>query len=176
MPSGPAHNAGSQPAVASFDPKRILLTLVDHGVDFLVIGAEAAILQGAPLDATLDVDVTASRSERNLRNLAAALRELEAELRLPDPDEHVPLPLNVPMLKQMSVLTLMTRFGPLDVLFDPAGAPPYRDMKKSASELNTFGVLVMVASLDDIVAMKRAAGREKDAAHLVAILEHLRRR
>ncbi|MEA2433282.1 MAG: hypothetical protein QOG54_739 [Actinomycetota bacterium] len=160
--------------MADFDLKRILFALLDHGVDFVVIGAEAAILQGAPLDATLDVDVAASHSERNLRKLAAALRELAAELRVPDPEEHVAIPLDAPMLKQMSVLTLMTRFGPLDILFDPAGAPPYTEMRKSASEINAFGVLVRVASLADIVSMKRAAGREKDAAHLIKILVYMR--
>src|SRR5687767_13472766 len=100
---------------------------MDYGVDFVVIGASAGILQGVPLAATEDLDVTAARGQPNLKRLATALSELDARLRLPDPEEEVSMPLDAAMLRSMSVLTLSTRFGSFDILFSPAGAPSYEE-------------------------------------------------
>lgn len=155
------------------DERKILEVLVDHGVDFVVIGATAAIFQGAPIAATLDLDVSAATTKKNLERLAVALRDLEASLRLPDPDERVEMPLDARMLETLSVVTLMTRFGPFDVLFAPSGSPAYAELKANAVEVAPFGLLVRVASIEDLVSMKKAAGREKDAAHLEVLLRLL---
>ena len=153
------------------DSEAILKVLVDHGVDFVVIGASAAILQGVPIAATLDLDVSAASTKANLERLASALHELGARLRLPDPEEHVEMPLDARMLASLSVVTLTTRFGPFDVLFAPSGAPPYKDLRRRAAEVAPFRLAFRVASIEDLIAMKRAAGREKDAAHLTVLLE-----
>lgn len=155
----------------SANEKKIFEALVDHGVDFVVIGASAAILQGVPIAATMDLDVTASTTKRNLERLAAAVRDLEASLRLPDPEEHVDMPLDARTLETLSAVTLMTRFGPFDVLFAPSGSPPYTELRANAVEVAPFGLVVRVASIEDLIAMKRAAGREKDALHLEVLLE-----
>ncbi|HWF14692.1 MAG TPA: hypothetical protein VG244_00785 [Acidimicrobiales bacterium] len=65
----------------------ILAILNRHQVDYIVIGAFAAIAQGAPLEATHDVDVTPRRDSENLRRLSAALTELDARIRVDDLDE-----------------------------------------------------------------------------------------
>ena len=157
----------------SANERKILEALVDNGVDFVVIGASAAIFQGAPIAATMDLDVTAAITKRNLERLAAALRDLDASLRLPDPEEHVEMPLNARMLETLSVVTLMTRFGPFDVLFAPSGSPAYPELRANAVEVAPFGLLVRVASIEDLITMKRAAGREKDALHLEVLLDFL---
>jgi hypothetical protein len=51
-------------------------------VDYVVIGAFAAIAQGAPLEATHDIDLTPGRSADNLGRLSVALSELGARLRV----------------------------------------------------------------------------------------------
>jgi hypothetical protein len=159
--------------VRSANEKKIFEALVDHGVDFVVIGAAAAILQGAPIAATMDLDVTAATTRKNLERLAAALRDLEASLRLPDPEEHVDMPLDARILETLSVVTLMTRFGPFDVLFAPSGSPGYPELRANAVEVAPFGLVVRVASIEDLISMKRAAGREKDALHLEVLLKFL---
>ena len=63
-------------------PEGILETLAHHGVDYVVIGGVAAILQGVALPRTLDLDVAASHGKTNLRRLSAALEEMGAKLRL----------------------------------------------------------------------------------------------
>ena len=65
----------------------ILATLTRHQADYMVIGAFAAIAQGAPLEATHDVDVTPRRDTENLRRLSVALTELDARIRVDDLDE-----------------------------------------------------------------------------------------
>jgi hypothetical protein len=60
-------------------------------------------------------------------------------------------------------LTFDTRFGPLDILGDPTGAPPYERLREGAGEkVRIDGEPVSVASLDHLIAMKEAAGRPKD--------------
>ena len=156
------------------DSEAILKVLVDHRVDFVVIGASAAILQGVPIAATLDLDVTMASTKANLTRLEAALRDLDARLRLPDPEEQVEMPLDARMLAGLSVVTLTTRFGPFDVLFSPSGAPPYEELKQRAAEVAPFHLALRAASIEDLIAMKRAAGREKDAVHVTTLIEYLK--
>ena len=59
--------------MTELDPERLLRTLVEHEVEFCVIGAVAAWLQGSPA-VTLDVDVMPRRDLDNAERLAAALR------------------------------------------------------------------------------------------------------
>lgn len=157
-------------------PEPILETLTRHCVDYVVIGSVAAILQGVELPRTLDIDVAASHGRTNLRKLSAALKEMDARLRLGSTAdaEALDAPIDDRMLAGVYVVTLMTRFGPFDVLFEPPGMPPFDDLKRRAARLERFGVEVPVAALEDVVASKRAAGREKDAAHLTILLEHLK--
>jgi hypothetical protein len=160
----------------TLSPERILETLDGHGVDYVVIGGVGAILQGVALPRTLDLDVAASHGRTNLRKLSVALKEMDARLRLGTAADAQSLdaPIDQRMLARVYVVTTITRFGPFDVLFEPPGMPPYADLKRRADHLERFGLEVPVASLSDIAASKRAVGREKDAAHLTILLEHLR--
>jgi hypothetical protein len=63
--------------IAELDPERLPRTLVDHKVEFCVIGAAAAWLQGNP-SVTLDIDVMPRRELSNADRLAAALNALAA--------------------------------------------------------------------------------------------------
>lgn len=74
----------------------------------------------------------------------------------------------------MSTITLDTDIGRIDFLAEPDGAPPYKDLKARAIPFDLDGVTVYVACIDDLIAMKRAAGRPKDLAH-IAELETIRR-
>jgi hypothetical protein len=156
-------------------PERILKALDRHGVDYVVIGGLGAILQGVDLPRTLDLDVAASHGIANLKKLTAALKEMKATLRLGTSEDGDALeaPIDQRMLKNVKVITMMTRYGPFDVLFEPPGMPSYRDLKRRADHVKRFGLDVPVASLADIVASKRVVGREKDAAHLTILLRFL---
>lgn len=132
------------------------------------------MLHDVPIQETLDVDVVPERRSKNLQALAHALKEMEARLRVPGDADGVEIPLDERTFHDVATLTFSTRFGPLDVLFEPAGAPRYAELDERAVVLQRFGVEVSVASVADLVAMKRATGREKDAAHLTILLEFMR--
>jgi hypothetical protein len=154
-----------------FSPERLLGTLTAYGVDFVVVGGIAAVLHGSAR-ITHDLDVCFAPDAANLRLLARALIDLGAGLRGVSDD--VPFVPDERSLRNVGLLTLDTEHGPLDVMVHPDGAPPYGRLRRNAqrAEVGAFGVLV--ASLDDLVAMKRAAARPKDLAD-VAELETIQR-
>jgi hypothetical protein len=64
---------------------------------------------------------------------------------------------------------LVTRAGRLDIAFEPAGVQGYDDLKTDAKRFEAFGVRFLVASLDDIIRSKEAAGRPKDLDDVVVL-------
>jgi hypothetical protein len=79
------------------------------------------------------------------------------------------------MLRHTQTLTLTTLDGDLDLLVDPDGSPGYATLRRNASRVELDGITVLVASIDDMIAMKRAAGRPQDLVDLES-LEIARRR
>ena len=147
-----------------------------HHVSFVIIGGIAARLHQTGY-ATVDVDICPARDEPNLGNLAAALRALGARLRVAgDPDglEFDPHP---DMLRQVTTMTLITAHGPLDLCFAPDGfAAGYDALSAQSVVITIADTAIPVASLDDVIASKRAAGRAKDIVALPELEAHLRRR
>ena len=160
-----------------FDPIPLLDTLQRHDVDFIVVGAAAAVSQGSPLP-TYDLDVTPARNPQNVERIVAALIDLDAKLRTPT--KPVTFPIDARMLASGEAWTLDTRFGSLDLVFAPAGTQGYEDLRRDALlvDLGTDKP-VLVASIRDVIRMKEASAREKDRMQLPALrrtLELLRRR
>ncbi len=155
----------------SLDATRLLGLLTARGVDFVVIGGVAAILHGGA-QFTEDLDICHATDPGNLRALAKVLIEVEATLRGAPAD--VPFTPDERTLRGVEVLTLRTSAGKLDVLTKPDGAPPFRTLRERADRLDVGAFAVLVASLPDLIAMKRAAGRPKDEI-AVEELEVIRR-
>jgi hypothetical protein len=142
-----------------FEPDRILQVLQQHRVQFVTIGGVAGTLHGSP-SFTNDLDVCYEREKENLERLAAALGELEARLRGVDDD--VPFLLDAETLGAGDHFTFVTKYGDFDCLGMPSGTRGYDDLITRARDMDLDGLTVAVASLDDLIAMKQAAGRPKD--------------
>ena len=143
----------------AFDPLLAVRVLNEHGVRFVIIGGFGARLQGSPT-LTNDVDVCYARDDANLEALAAALVEMRATLR--GAHEDVPFILDARTLRNGDHFTFITDAGNLDILGTPAGSPGFDELARAADRMELDGVSALVASVDDLIRMKRASARPKD--------------
>ena len=123
-----------------------------HGVRYLFIGKSGAILLGYP-STTQDVDIFPERSPENGRRIVAALRKLGFEINQQ---------LEAQIVNGKDFVQM--KMGPFDVdlVFAPDGISDFKEaFARSISE----GIF-KVANLRDIIASKRASGREKDRIEL----------
>lgn len=150
-------------------PERIVEVFDRHGVEYLVVGGVAARAYGATRE-TRDFDCLVRRAKVNLDQLALALRELHARLRvhgLSDAEAaQLPMQIDAASLNAIEISTWRTDAGDLDVLIDIPGRDGlrrrYEDLTPNARALEYAGVAVRVAGLGDIIASKEWANRPKD--------------
>jgi predicted nucleotidyltransferase len=153
-------------------PSALLTRLADADVDFVVIGAVAVVAHGH-IRTTRDVDITYATDQANVERLGRVLVETDARLR--GVAEVVPFIPDGRTLARVELLTLETREGSLDLLAHPPGAPGYDELRREADEIEIEGRAVRIASIEHLLAMKRAAGRPQDLLDIEA-LEILRAR
>ena len=156
-----------------FAPAELIGALNEARVEFIVIGGFAVAAHGFPR-ATKDVDIVPSPDAANLVRLAALLRDLDARVDgLGDfaADEFPHDPRDPQALREGGNFVLQTRLGRLDIMQWVPGIEPdlaYEHLQIAAVDTAFGGHPVRVCSRDDLIAMKRTAGRPQD-------LEDLRR-
>jgi hypothetical protein len=148
--------------VTELDPERLLRTLVEHKVEFCVIGAVAAWLQGNP-SVTIGLDVMPRRDLDNAERLAAALGSLGA--RPQGGGERVDLEGADFLGWQKQHFD--TDAGPLDVIPVAAAIGGFEDVATTELALGDFSVRVL--TIDEVIASKEKLGRPKDTAALPAL-------
>ena len=151
----------------AFDPLKAFRVLLQHGVRFVIIGGLAGRLLGSPT-VTNDLDICYGRDPANLERLANALRALKARLR--GVDEEVPFELDAESLAAGDTFTFVTDAGYLDIIGTPAGTTGYDDLARTATKLELNGLSVAVTHVEDLIRMKRAAGRPKDKIEVEVLL------
>lgn len=155
--------------MASFDAPALLEVLVRHQVRHVVIGGWAAVVHGSPLP-TRDVDVVPDVDQDNLQRLSAALTDLDAKVRNGD-KEPLPFAHDATSLAGSVFWNLTTRFGDLGISLRPSGTDGFADLDRDAEDVDLGGLVICVASLQDIVRSKEAAGRDKDRRALPVLRE-----
>ncbi|HEX3609861.1 MAG TPA: DUF6036 family nucleotidyltransferase [Solirubrobacterales bacterium] len=145
----------------AFSAEEIFAALERHGVDYVAIGGIAANAHGSRR-LTLDVDIVPEPEVPNYERLAAALDELDVPETAVDSSFRELDPRDSFDLARAVVLKLPTASGDLDVINHTMGMPPYEDLRLRSIEVEVRGTRIRVASLDDLIAMKRAAGRPRD--------------
>jgi predicted nucleotidyltransferase len=156
------------------DYQRLLRELTAEGVEFIIVGALAAVLQGAPI-VTLDLDILRRRTPDNVRRLLTVLGRLEAVAR-GDSRGLVP---TASHLEGPGHLLLDTNAGDLDILGTIEEATGYEAVLDDTIEMDLDGMRVRVLELSRVIRAKEQAGRTKDLATLPvlrATLAEIRKR
>jgi hypothetical protein len=148
--------------MTELDPERLLRTLVEHEVEFCVIGAVAAWLQGSPA-ARLGLDVMPRRDLDNAERLAAALNSLGAAAL----GGKAPTPLEGADFLGWQTQRFDTEVGPLDVVPQAAAIGGFEEVATIELSLGDFSIRVI--TLDEVIASKEKLGRPKDTATLPAL-------
>lgn len=158
------------------DAETLLRTLVEHEVEFVVVGGLAVGFHGYAR-ATKDLDVVPRPDPANNRRLYAALRTLAAEpIEVGEfrPDE-LPVPFGPGAFDAGGNWALRTTAGRIDVLQWLAGVDGFEQLRANAAAATLARIgTVLFAGYEDLLAMKRAAGRPADRAD-VAALESVRK-
>lgn len=141
-------------------------------VDYLLIGGLAVSLHGVER-ATMDIDITVAMHPDNLEGLVRCAQSLGLKPVVPVPLESLT---DLKLLKKWHDEKNMQAFAlrtdalagvTLDILLFPP--VDFTQMHARAVHFNLGEVSISVASIDDLIAMKRAAGRAidlSDIAHL----------
>lgn len=157
------------------DIEELIATLARHGVEYLVIGGVAVQVHGHRRT-TMDLDVTPDPDPENLRRLGAALAELEARP-AEGGDGDVEIAVGDPGRLAVAAIVppLLTRHGQLHILKEPKGGRAFGEMRARALVVELEGKEVAIVALDDLIRMKRAAGRPSDEDDVEVLLEVERR-
>ena len=133
----------------------------------MLIGGMAVQAHGH-VRTTQDADLFPAPGRGNLERLVAALEELGAR---PAGMPEAPAEWALEPSSLTGVVSLDTRAGGVDVHAAPPGAAPYEEVRARALVLDVANARVPVAGLDDLIAMKRAAGRPIDRGDVLALTE-----
>ncbi len=163
MPTG-----GRKPTSANLS--EILEGLLEAGVDFILIGGLAAVIQGAPVT-TMDVDIVHNKSPENISKLLAFLKSVDAFCRRLDDKFIEP---KASDLSGKGHCHFTTRLGPLDVLAVIEGGRSHGDLLDHNVEIEFRGHTLRVLDLKTLIQLKRSFTEPKDKQRLPVLVETLR--
>ena len=153
------------------DFRALLATLVNNGVEFLIVGGAAAIAHGSAR-LTEDLDIVYRRTPDNIRRMVESLNGFSPYLR--GAPTGLPFQWDPETVSKGLNFTLTTSIGDLDVLGEITGGGSYEDLLPHSVVLDPFGISCHCLNLKRLIHVKKAAGRPKDLeviAELEAIQE-----
>jgi predicted nucleotidyltransferase len=149
----------SEPA---FD--ELLRRIAEADVEFIVVGGLAVNAWGV-VRGTKDVDVVVAPDIENLKRVAEVAVACGGHVQQGDALLGSTISI-ASALASGEHVAIETDLGRLDIVQGLDGVPSYVDLRSRASEAEILGVTVAVCSIEDLRAMKRAAGRTRDLADL----------
>jgi hypothetical protein len=152
------------------DFRALLGALTQGRVAFIVVGGAAATAQGSAR-LTHDLDIVYRRDESNIERLVKSLAPHAPYLRGAPPG--LPFSWDSGTVSRGLNFTLITDIGAIDLLGEITGGGTYDNLVPHAESLTIFGMDCFCLSIDQLINVKRAAGRVKDL-EAVAELEAIR--
>ncbi len=153
-----------------FDARKMFRVLADRKVEYVTIGGIAVQAHGGQRT-TRDLDIAIAISSENVGRLAAALSDLDARVLAPDGRRSRAVP-SAALLGSGDQWHLVSRHGRLDVMTPPLHLGTFEQLHARAHRVPLGDLTVPIASREDLLKMKRAAGRPQDLAD-VRLLESL---
>jgi predicted nucleotidyltransferase len=142
----------------------LLRRLAAADIRFVLIGGLAVNAWGV-VRGTKDLDIVADPAPDNLQRLAEVAAAAGGQVQTREAFVSSSLSIAA-LLTDGQRVQIDTDLGPLDVVQGLPGVPPYAELQPRATDIEIAGVTISVCSLDDLRAMKRAAGRTRDLADL----------
>ena len=155
----------------------ILTALHDHRVEFVIVGGVATALHGGSR-VTFDLDVVPSLAPESWQSAVDLLWKRGARPRIPEPVERIRDVENVRRWrweKGMLALNFRTSDGSTEVDLLVGESDAFDELKQRAVEVTVDQRTFFVASIDDLISMKRRAGRPQDLLD-IAELRRIRKR
>ena len=149
---------------------RLVKKLRERKVDFAVAGGFAVSLHGA-VRGTLDIDIVILWSEDQLQLAEAALKSLGLQSRLPLSAKEV-FAFRDEYIRNRNLIawSFVNSDNPIEIVDLLINA----DLSSLGTKnITVQGTTVPIVALEDLITMKRLAGREQDLADITA-LEKLR--
>ena len=137
----------------------LLNRLVEHEVEFVVVGGFAAVAHGCTT-LTMDVDVCCRMNPENLLRLQNALNGLHPVHRMTP--QRLSLALTSASCRGLKNLYLDTDWGPLDCLGTIAGLGNYEHVRDKSLSVELDSGDCRVLTLDALIEAKQAMGRPRD--------------
>jgi len=146
--------------------KRVIQALEANGIDYALVGGYAVALHGA-VRGTVDIDLVITRSRDAYTRAEAALRQIGLQSRLPVKacevfdfrEEYI-------RNRNLTAWSFINPDNPLEIvdiiITEDAG-------KLAVVERHAFGKTLRVASIPDLVRMKRQSGRPQDLEDIRAL-------
>lgn len=155
------------------DLPALLAKLCDAGVEFIIVGGAAAVIQGAPIT-TNDLDIVHRRTPENVARLLEVLLRLDATMRY-DLANRVLRP-TAEMLAGRGQINLSTSLGPIDPLCELDEGQGYEELLAHSQSVIDEGRPLRVLDLPTLIAVKAKAGRPKDRLVLPLLIATLEER
>ena len=154
------------------DLEEILGALARSGAAFLVVGGVAVVLHGHPRF-TADLDLAVRLERDNVRKLLAALQGLGYRARAPvDAMDFADEEKRTEWIREkgLTVFSLWSpRFPATEIDLFVREPFNFSAAYGRALHADIGGTVVTVASLADLIALKRAAGRARDLEDIAAL-------
>jgi predicted nucleotidyltransferase len=138
---------------------KLLQTLADAGLEFVIVGGFAATTHGSSY-VTRGIDVCAVLTDENIAKLRQALAGWNPQHRMTP--QRLSFLTHPPAGAPVQNLYLQTDLGVVDILTEVLGVGDFTRLRSRADELQVEGRRYCVMSLEDLIQAKEALGREKD--------------